>query len=46
MLHDRTSRQITRTLGQYPHVDVAAVPYYFVGRGRVRRPLGTGAGLE
>jgi hypothetical protein len=28
-LHDRTSRKITKALGRYPHVDVAAVPYYF-----------------
>ena len=29
MLHDRTSRQIVKALGRYPHVDVASVPYYF-----------------
>ena len=29
MLHDRTSRKITKALGRHPHVDVAAVPYYF-----------------
>jgi hypothetical protein len=29
MLHDRTSHKIARALGRYPHVDVAAVPYYF-----------------
>ncbi|MBI3648139.1 MAG: APC family permease [Actinobacteria bacterium] len=28
LLHDRTSRAISRNLGRYPHVDVAAVPYY------------------
>jgi amino acid transporter len=46
MLHDRTSRRITRTLGRYPHVDVAAVPYYFVGRRPVLGSLGTPVGLE
>jgi amino acid transporter len=29
LLHDRTSRKIARALGQYEHVDLAAVPYYF-----------------
>ncbi|MGZ8652788.1 MAG: hypothetical protein ACXWX5_11535, partial [Actinomycetota bacterium] len=28
LLHDRTSRRIAKTLGRYPHVDVAIVPYY------------------
>ncbi len=27
VLHDRTSRALIRTLGRYPHVDVAIVPY-------------------
>ena len=31
LLHDRTSRKITRALGRYEHVDVAVVPY-FLGR--------------
>ena len=29
MLHDRTSRRISKALGRYSHVDVAIVPYYF-----------------
>ena len=29
LLHDRTSGRIMRTLGRYPHVDIARVPYYF-----------------
>jgi amino acid transporter len=29
LLHDRTSRSIARALGQYEHVDVAVVPYFF-----------------
>ncbi len=29
LLHDRTSRRIVRALSRYPHVDIAAVPYYF-----------------
>jgi len=32
LLHDRTSRQITRALGRYPHVDVAIVPYFISRR--------------
>jgi hypothetical protein len=36
LLHDRTSRKITKALGRYPHVDVTAVPY-FIGSGR--RPV-------
>ena len=46
LLHDRTSRQIARTLGQYPHVDVAAVPYYFVRSTAPAAPLATAAGLK
>ena len=34
LLHDRTSRSITRALGRYPHVDVTAVPYYFGPRSK------------
>jgi hypothetical protein len=39
MLHDRTSRTIARSLGRYPHIDVAIVPYYFAPtkRGRSER---------
>ncbi len=29
LLHDRTSRGISRALGRYEHVDVAVVPYFF-----------------
>ena len=29
VLHDRTSRRITRAVGRYEHVDVAVVPYFF-----------------
>ena len=51
LLHDRTSSQIMRTLGRYPHVDIARVPYYFApqpGRGADRasgrrRPVGSPA---
>jgi amino acid transporter len=32
MLHDRTSRRIAKTLGRYPHVDMAIVPYYMTPR--------------
>ena len=32
LLHDRTSRKIMRTLGRYPHMDIARVPYYFASR--------------
>ena len=47
LLHDRTSRQITSTLGQYPHVDVAAVPYYFVKRTKTAaRSVGSATGLK
>jgi len=47
MLHDRTSRQITRTLGQYPHIDVAAVPYYFGARSKAAAPaVGSVTGLK
>ncbi len=31
-LHDRTSGKIMRALGRYPHIDVAAVPYFFAPR--------------
>jgi amino acid transporter len=34
LLHDRTSRTISRVLGRYEHVDVTVVPYYL---GRPRR---------
>jgi hypothetical protein len=34
LVHDRTSRRITRTLNRYPHVDVAVVPYFFPKRRR------------
>jgi hypothetical protein len=32
LLHDRTSRRITRALGRYPHVDIAIVPYFITRR--------------
>jgi hypothetical protein len=32
LLHDRTSRSISRALGRYAHVDVTAVPYYPSGK--------------
>ena len=32
LLHDRTSRRIAHTLGRYPHIDVASVPFYFSDR--------------
>jgi hypothetical protein len=31
LLHDRTSGTIQRTLGRYPHIDVALVPYVVRG---------------
>jgi hypothetical protein len=31
ILHDRTSRGITRALGRYPHIDIALVPYLVGG---------------
>ncbi|MBI2238065.1 MAG: APC family permease [Actinobacteria bacterium] len=34
VLHDRTSRSITKALGRYAHVDIAVVPFFF-GRRRV-----------
>jgi hypothetical protein len=39
LLHDRTSRRIVRRLGHHPHVDVAAVPYYFAPRTKAARPV-------
>ncbi|MGZ5293492.1 MAG: APC family permease [Actinomycetota bacterium] len=41
LLHDRTSRRIIRRLGHHPHVDVAAVPYYFAPRTKAARALST-----
>lgn len=32
LLHDRTSRRITRVLNRYEHVDLAVVPYFFPKR--------------
>jgi hypothetical protein len=32
LLHDRTSRSISRALGRYAHVDVTAVPFYLSGK--------------
>ena len=29
VLHDRTSRAISKALGRYDHVDIAVVPYFF-----------------
>lgn len=40
LLHDRTSRSISRALGRYAHVDVTTVPYYLSGR---RRHTGSAA---
>lgn len=37
LLHDRTSRQIARTLGRHGHVDVTVVPFYFPARQRGER---------
>jgi hypothetical protein len=40
LLHDRTSRSISKALGDYEHVDIAVVPHFF-GRGRATsRPAG------
>ncbi len=47
LLHDRTSRRIARTLGRYAHVDIAAVPYHFAGRGaRSIPPVATPTGVK
>ncbi len=35
MLHDRTSKKISRALGRYAHIDVAAVPFYLAPRPQV-----------
>ena len=47
ILHDRTSRSISRALGRYEHVDITVVPYFFLpekGRARGRpRPADGGA---
>jgi hypothetical protein len=43
LLHDRTSRKISRALVRYPHVDVATVPYFMDG---VRRRNETTASAE
>jgi amino acid transporter len=40
LLHDRTSRKIAKALGRYPHVDVAAVPYFMDGVPRRPDPSG------
>jgi hypothetical protein len=45
MLHDRTSRRIIRRLGHHPHVDVAAVPYYFAPRSKRARPVSAAASV-
>jgi amino acid transporter len=46
LVHDRTSRQITRALNQYPHVDIAVVPYFFPKhRARELRPVAAGGAL-
>jgi hypothetical protein len=36
LLHDRTSRRISKALGRYSHVDVAIVPYFFAPRSPAR----------
>jgi hypothetical protein len=46
LLHDRTSRQIMRALGRYPHIDVAAVPFYFAPRPAAPSPVPTATGVE
>jgi hypothetical protein len=47
LLHDRTSRRITKALNRYAHVDIAVVPFYFPERGHpgertVTTPLDVG----
>jgi amino acid transporter len=45
MLHDRTSRRIGKALGRYPHIDVAAVPFYFAPKPQVANvPAAPGVG--
>ena len=46
MLHDRTSRRISKALGRYPHVDVAIVPYYFAPRSPARTGHGRRLGRQ
>ena len=46
MLHDRTSRRIVKALGRYPHVDVAAVPFYFGPRPPRSAEVSADAGLD
>jgi amino acid transporter len=42
MLHDRTSRTITRALSRHAHVDVASVPFVVSGSRSHRSPRGPG----
>ncbi|MEX1045917.1 MAG: APC family permease [Actinomycetota bacterium] len=37
ILHDRTSRQLSRALARHPHVDVAVVPYFVPTPGAMNR---------
>ena len=46
MLHDRTSRHITKTLSRHPHVDVAAVPYYFAPHPPRDRTVAAASGVK
>jgi hypothetical protein len=39
LLHDRTSRKITRSLGRHEHVDIAVVPFFFPAPGHRSDPL-------
>ena len=46
MLHDRTSRRISKALGRYSHVDVAIVPYYFAPHRPVRTDMADASGRQ
>ena len=46
ILHDRTSRQIARTLGRYEHVDIAVVPYHIGKPGKRTIQSAASSGLH
>ncbi len=46
MLHDRTSRRISKALGRYSHVDVAIVPYYFAPHRPIRTDMADASDVQ
>ncbi|MEO8423208.1 MAG: APC family permease [Actinomycetota bacterium] len=46
LLHDRTGSKIMRTLGRYPHIDVARVPYFFAPRPVADTSVAAPAGVQ